>query len=548
MGKRPELTLTSKGITLPSGFRPWRRCESIKEPFDFSNILSNDTHGYDLASKARRALLSGHIEIARNAVTTLEKTHPELKDSSDFNALKGLVLAFDGCTSGAAACFGTSPELMHAAHMFGGILYMKSGHYKEGIESIDRYFSNIKKLPDPLQKSMLFLGAEGALLLGQQKKAAFFLSTLKTKKLSYEQKSLLSILENSSLVDHTFIERQIAGASAANVAWQTYHMQVRKKLHTILLRYETKVTTLPQTLFALEKLSQEGRGGIVEFEVLEKLASFYEQAKDYAHAIKAYAKLIRYAPEDDPKRPLFQRRASDIYIKALYTKEWSTLKRCGFFKQYKAFLPKDDRGEEVLSTFTMMFLDKGFVDHIVPIIFKATTDDPKKRAQLLLACVKVYLDTQRPTEALLILDKNKNWTKTYQESWVLHKAWALSLSGEYQKALELLYDVPLKPEKADIELKIYNALGDRERASGVLRYLIEVTRKPQYVDQLGIDLYSAGNIQAIWPFLQSQGVLPTPFVKLLSNNVQSTFPKTLDELKNQLKSYDEFKRTAAQVS
>ena len=105
-----------------------------------------------------------------------------------------------------------------------------------------------------------------------------------------------------------------------------------------------------------------------------------------------------------------------------------------------------------------------------------------------------------------------------------------------------------QPEKADIELKIYNALGDRERASGVLRYLIEVTRKPQYVDQLGIDLYSAGNIQAIWPFLQSQGVLPTPFVKLLSNNVQSTFPKTLDELKNQLKSYDEFKRTAAQVS
>lgn len=549
VGHRPDLTLTRQGLSLPAGFQPWKQAApDAKRVFEFSQILSSDAHAYGLANKARKALLSGHIDTARNAINTLGKTHTQLNDSPDFNALKGLILAFDGCSSGAVACFGTSPELWHAAQMFGGVLYMKSGYYAEGIDYFDRYFSNIKNLPDPLQKSMLFLGAEGALLLGKQKKAAFFLSTLKTKKLSSEQKSLVSILENSSLLDHTFIERQIAGASPATVAWQTYHIQVRKKLHTILLRYETKVANLPQTLLALEKLSQEGRGGVVEFEVLEKLASFYENAKDYAHAIKAYAKLIRYAPEDDPKKPLFQRRASDIYIKALYTKEWPVLKRCGFFKQYRPFLPKDERGEEVLTTFTMMFLDKGFVDHIVPIIFKTLADHPEKRAQLLLACVKDYLKTHRPTEALLVLNKNEVWPKPYQESWALHKAWALSLLGKNQQALELLYGVPLNPEKADIELKIYNALGNRERTLSALRYLVETTRNPQYVDQMGIHLYRSGNIKAIVPFLQSHKIPPTPFVDLLLFNPENPFPKTLDALKNQLKSYDQFKRTAAQVS
>jgi tetratricopeptide (TPR) repeat protein len=549
VGHRPDLTFTSKGLALPAGFQPWKQAQSTsKNAFTFSRILSHDPHVHDLANKARKALLSGHIDAARNAINTFQKTHTQLNDNPDFNALKGLILAFDGCSSGAMACFGTTPELWHAAQMFCGVLYMKSGHYAEGIDCLDRYFSKIKRLPDPLQKSMLFLGAEGALLLGKQKKAAFFLSTLKTKQLSSEQQSLLSILENSSLTDHTFIERQISGASAANVAWQTYHIQVRKKLHTILLRYETKVANLSQTLLALEKLSQEGRGGVVEFEVLEKLASLYEGAQDYAHAIKAYAKLIRYAPEDDPKKPLFRKRASDIYIKALYTEEWPVLKRCGFFKQYRSFLPQDDRGEEVLSTFTMMFLDKGFVDHIVPIIFKTLSDDPQKRAQLLLACVKVYLNTQRPTEALLVLNKNKTWPKPYQESWALHKAWALSLLDKNQQALELLYDVPLSPEKADIELKIYNALGDRERALNALRYLVETTRNLEYVDQMGVDLYRSGNIQAIVPFLQSHNIPVTPFVNLLLSKTPNALPKTLEDLKNQLKSYDEFKRVAAQVS
>ncbi|TGW14764.1 hypothetical protein EIL50_03880 [bacterium NHP-B] len=536
-GHHPSLGLKNKQLLLDDGFRPW---VSQKEtsPFSFHDFFQRKKYEHPAIEHAKRALLSGHTDRAWQWICELESHNALLESSQDFNALKGIILAFRGCASGALAAFGTSPSLWKTSQPFHAVPYIKSGHHQTGVKLLNRYFSRIKKMPMTFQCNLFFLGAESSLLLGSQKKADFFLSNLEKSPLNHEKKALLSLLKNNTLVDQTFIERQIAGASAASIAWQTYHMEVRKKLRKILLRYETRQATLSHTLFELEKLSQEGRGGVVEFEVLEKLALLYQKKKDYTRAMRAYDKLLRYSPEDDPKREVFLKAAQDIYIQALYREEWDTLTRCGFFKQYKAFLPADKRGDGVLSTFTMLFIEKGFIDHIVPILFQKRPQAPTANTKLLLACVKHYVKEGRYEEALWILNKDIPVPETLQDTWTLQKATALTRLHQAQEALRVVRNLPLTPAKAKVLLAIYRTTGDVDDMSHVLKYLIQETKNPDYVDQLGMLLYAQDNLTALDTFLTKAKAPKTSFISLLMMKPHAQTPKSVQELREQLQHYE----------
>ena len=141
VGNRPELTLTPRGMTLFDGFKPWTTGSPKEHPpsFSFDAILAKNPYANPLAEKARKAFLSGHMDAALRSIVKLEHMHTSLNESQDFQALKGLVLAFQGCSSGACACFGFSPSLWKASQMFRGVSYMTSGEYEEGVKRLDTY-------------------------------------------------------------------------------------------------------------------------------------------------------------------------------------------------------------------------------------------------------------------------------------------------------------------------------------------------------------------------------------------------------------------------
>ena len=73
--------------------------------------------------------------------------------------------------------------------------------------------------------------------------------------------------------------------------------------------------------------------------------------------------------------------------------------------------------------------------------------------------------------------------------------------------------------------------------SHVLKYLIQETKNPDYVDQLGMLLYAQDNLSALDTFLTKVKAPKTSFISLLMMKPHAQTPKSVQELSEQLQHY-----------
>lgn len=499
-----------------------------------------------------KALLrKGLFKAAHEKSIVMESQMPTIREDCHFLYLKAWVLALLARPTETLSYLGQSKILWKHTEIIRAIAYVKAGKDLEGFRMLNRKFSEILSLPSPLKEEVLLLGGQVGLILGRRKQANIFLIALSNSALREKAEMARELLRQEKPVDKEMLLKQIHGPyTPLNSAWYAYHDGVRKKFRELTLRYESQRLDLHDVLFALEKLAQQGRGGTIEFEVLEKMAFLYEKHGDYENALKAYTKLARYAPDDYPPKEKLMERARDVFVQGAFGKNWSDLKRCAFFKKHQKFLPPGERGDRLLDTFTALFVEQGLVDHVVPLLMHVTPQISEKKTRLLHTCVAHYIRQEQYAEALFILRGHTPKEKTFQESWQIQTAHALGGLGQHTEALDILSKLPQTQERLKCELMLFKQAGEDDKVLECLRALIKKTdsteKKQHYLDHMSLLLYESGRTEAIRPLIKSTEQPLTSFLSFILV-AKGTDMKTKDTpVREKIASYGRFRQRLEQ--
>ncbi len=512
------------------------------KPKNFGDLKQVGTMPY-LFAKAKRLLFQKKYHATLQALQKLEVLNGSMALSEDFNALKGIALAFLGRKAEAMAAFATSKGLLRASMPFHALLYARNRDFSKTLSVLNSFFPSITRLPQPFKGDLLLLGAQSALVMGAPKKRALFLHTLKKDTLSAAQQSFLGLLQappSSQTKSDIASGFWLSDTIVSNPFWLAYHQQVAQKYQNILLKMNHRTLGLDQAILKLEMVAQEGRGGTIEAEVLQSLAKLYEKKHNLVKALDTYRRFFRYAPPMHPLRAFLRQHAQKLYIKGLYQKEWSAFKRCAFFKRFQSFLPKGVKGDEIITTFALMFADNGLTDHIVPILTAAHFTNPGKKADLLLHCVGYYFKQDESAKALELLHKSTP-PGSHKLLWRRYRALALARLDRPQEALDLLEEFPNTVTEAEIVLPAFVEMKKWNKALKVIEFLLKETKSPEYLDMLASLLQTRGDLPYIKHIMRQLNVAPTSFVKTLLDSKKIALPTTQKALNKALDANKDFR-------
>jgi len=485
--------------------------------FDMAHFLRKaPPKGHPLFQKALEAFRIGQIRKSEDYLTELESAYPHVRDTTRVRVFKGVLAAFYGHPAESLALLGGSSLTGAHKEALMALAYQRGGRYKESIRLFDRALPHLKDFPQALHFQLLIKAYEGALYMGHKNKALVFLSGMKKSAHSSQEKRLYQLLLKASHDKSESASFLISDMFEFNrhPLWLEYHERIRQKHRAILMRLKVKTLKLDEASQQLAYLSQEGRGGNVEFEVLESLAELYEKQGFYTKALKVYQRFLRHAPEDHPLKEAIFQKSQRLFVKGIYTKHFTPLTRCAFFKTFKEFLPNNSVGEEVMATLTPLFINMKLSGHIIPVLKEHFHHNPLRYTEWLLLCVKNFVHQGQWDDALEVL-KHVKPDASSLTTWSQYHALTRAKMNEPQQALSLLGQLSESQHISPLVFHTYVALDHDEKALEIGEKIVKTQKDTTLVDEMAVLLYKNKKASRLSSFLKRLDLKPTPFIQML---------------------------------
>lgn len=393
----------------------------------------------------------GLMPEAQGVLDVIADEVPALKGRSEYKAMQGAAQTFvgkaeDGLANLKDGRLDGDPD----AALWRAVAEAQLGQYDAASVDFGKASTVITQYPEPFLRQILTNAARTAVETGRVRDANQLLDKLAGQDVEASRhdaelnylRGLAALAEGDRSKAKDFL------AVAMNSRDRKVRMEAAMKLTQ--LQSEDKDITAEQAAERLDSLRFAWRGDEMELDLLDKLGSYYLEARDYSHAFGAWRSAINNFP-DSPKAAELTQRIRKAFVAAFMDpneiRHLTPLQALALFDEFRELTPPGREGDELITALSTRLVDIDLLGRAGDLLqhqvqFRLQGRD-QARVATRLAGIRL-LDND-PTQALAALDINEpppgqpsTLSPALQNERRLLRARALADMGRVPDALDLL--------------------------------------------------------------------------------------------------------------
>jgi hypothetical protein len=413
-------------------------------------------YGLDMA---RLYLGFGYGPEASGALELAESSLPNLKDTPEFVALKGMSAALSGQTQRALSLL-DHPQIKdaHAADLWRAYAWAQDKNWENAYHVFKNVSDGFKDYPEHLRTRLLLAAMESSIETDHMPEARNFLRQLADADMT-----------KSQVMTRAYGEAMIVKEGNADgalslfeniVASNDKYYRVKAELQIADIALKDGSMTLPDVIERMEKLRFAWRGDRLEVKILRRLGQYYLQNNDPIQAMTLWQQASQFAQQKLDKDELqndLQKAFNTIFVDNQH-ENLKTLQILAIYERFKNLMPKDADGQKAAFNLVDQLLKVDLVDQADKILqeqlrHQATGEDAMVIGTRL---AKIRLIARDPAGALKALDESENdiADAELEERRTLLRIRALADNQQIDKAILLLSN-PANPEGLSLRADLY---------------------------------------------------------------------------------------------
>jgi tetratricopeptide (TPR) repeat protein len=426
---------------------------------------------------ARLYLGFGFGPEASGALELAESHLPNLKDTPDFIALKGMSAALSGQSEKALDILSQDQvKEAHASRLWRAYAWAQDKNWESAYQIFKNVNDGFQSYPTHLRTRLLLAAMESAVETGNMPEAQSFMRQL-------DGASLIK----SQVMTRAYAEAMIVKDGNPDGALNLFeqivqsndkYYRVKADMNMIPIAIKNGSMTIPQAIERMEKLRYAWRGDRLEVSILRQLGHYYIENHDPIEAMTLWQQASKFAQQkedQDALREDLQKSFNTIFVDGKHD-NLKTLQILAIYERFKNLMPKGEDGIKAAFHLADQLQKVDLVDQADKILqdqlrHHASGADAVKIGTYL---AKIRLIARDPAGALKALDESEN-DSVDEESGAhrtLLRIRALADNQQMEQAVMLL-GYPSNPEGLSLRADIYwrqQAWGD---AAADLQQLID---------------------------------------------------------------------------
>ncbi|WP_445681950.1 hypothetical protein [Radicibacter daui] len=393
----------------------------------------------------------GLMPEAQGVLDVIADEVPALKGRSEYKAMQGAAQTFAGkAEEGLANLKDGRLDGDPDATLWRAVAEAQLGQYDAASVDFGKASSIITQYPEPFLRQILTNAARTAIETGRVRDANQLLDKLAGQDVEASRhdaelnylRGLAALAEGDRAKAKDFL------AVAMNSRDRKVRMEAAMKLTE--LQSEDKEITAEQAAERLDSLRFAWRGDDMELDLLDKLGSYYLEARDYSHAFGAWRSAINNFP-DSPKAAELTQRIRKAFVSAFMDpneiKHLTPLQALALFDEFRELTPPGKEGDELITALSTRLVDIDLLGRAGDLLLHQVQFRLQGRDQARVATrlAGIRLLDNDPTQALAALDINEpapgqpsTLSPALQNERRLLRARALADMGRVPDALDLL--------------------------------------------------------------------------------------------------------------